>query len=1791
MIKKGSYFILFRPSFRFFITIVSVLFPFLSYCQIAVPKWVDDIGGSGQSIPAQVKTDKQNNIYITGIFQGTVDFDPTAGVYNLTSNGGSFDTYVAKYNAAGGLIWAVAIGGSGLDQVNDLTLDGNGNSTVIGQYDSPVMDADPGPGVFNLNNNGGNDAFIVRLDSNGKFTWAKSVGGGATDYGDRVSTDSNGNVIAVLKYQATVTVGGQTYTSQGTFNGLIIKYDVSGNVLWSINLADTGDCEARAVTIDANNNIIVSGNFSGNDNFNPLGSAYNLNGNGSSMFLVKYTPSGNLIWATSVAGDAVNSNIYLCVNSNNDIFLDGPFSSSLSFNSGQTNINPTGSQDLFLAKYKNDGTFQWVKDIGATNASVYNYGIVASQDDNIYISGFFSGTVDFDPSPTSSAFVSDHGLQDLFFAKYDSDGNYKWAFNVGNQNCNQTLGRNLAVDSNNDVLLVGSFCSTVNFDASKCTTYPLTAQSNIRDSFLAKYIQSAPTVASQITAFSVPQQSAPAVIDQTKLQITVTVPTGTDVSALVPSITTSSGVTLKPASGATQNFTGPVSYTLSASCSSLNYTVNVVFASAGLPLSNPMVCATSGNDGTTNINGSINTYFPPQGNVTLPAGANSITLAPVPATDAYGNSFGTAAIKSGDLLLIIQMQDAAINSSNSTLYGAGNANSGSDALGGTGFIDLGNSGKFEYVTATDDVPLTGGTLTFKGSGAANGAVYSYTNAAPTLTMGKRSFQIIRLPQYSNLKLSSNISPPPFNGNTGGIIAFNVAGNMDFNGYTVDVSGRGFRGGYSLIKVTQGVNLNNLYVANSDDNRVSGKGEGVAGTPRYMWDGYNQVDNAIEGLPAGSGGRGAPANAAGGGNDVNAGGGGGGNGGGGGVGGWGYEVDPGTFPNGGRPGSVSYTGAVDNTRMIMGGGGGGGHANDALTGVKGGVGGGIVLISAASVTGNGTILANGGDGAPGTYGGHPDGSGGGGAGGTVIVKLTNPDPAATLTIHAIGGKGGNTENDPGGSGVQPHGPGGGGGGGIILYAISSGTVVTDVSGGKSGKTNSGVGTAHNAADGSAGAADVLTIASLPPYLQGSGSTCYPVLVTSMNVTNPGLVKHPGDTVNFIIKITNTASGGNAGGVQAYASFATGFNFSSATARYTGAASGPAILNNQGNNNLPVLGDFNIPAGDSVIIDLVVTLACPASGTYNSNAEAVYLDPTRLSTDPNRRITAATNAFTGSNTTYQSGPAGPVPGSNYDGNVATAEDVVVSGGLSNNTIASPAVTSFCTSGTPGTLIGSTPTGGNGIYNYQWQSSADNITFADIAAATAKDYTPPLVTVTTYYRRSVTSGSCMVPLISNVDTLTVTPTPATPVPASPVVNICSGNTATLSISSPQQGLTYNWYDSPAKTNLLFTGTTYVTAVLNASATYYVGAVNGPCSSPLASVQVNVNSVPSGPSVANSQVAVCQGSTATLSISNPQPGLTYNWYTTASGGSAIFTGSSFVTPSMTSNTAYYADAVSSSGCTSTTRTMVNVTVNPLPRLASQDASICPGSSATISATGNNANIVVNWYATAADNNKLFTGNNFVTPNLSANTTYYAEGIDNTTGCISATRNAVDVTMLQQLLAPVVTVNTTTSSSITFQWTAVSGATGYQVSIDNGQTFGAPSSGSNGLTHIVSGLQAQQSITILVQAIGNAPCQLSGSSTAVTALAVSQLGNQIFVANVFTPNGDGKNDVVYVHSPNIKSLKFYIYDQWGELLYTSVSQSDGWDGTYKGKNEPVGVYVYYVEAIMVDGQLVNKKGTITLLR
>ena len=480
-------------------------------------------------------------------------------------------------------------------------------------------------------------------------------------------------------------------------------------------------------------------------------------------------------------------------------------------------------------------------------------------------------------------------------------------------------------------------------------------------------------------------------------------------------------------------------------------------------------CCSLLNDQLNQI-GSINTFYPAPANITVTSGSISIPLNPVPQVDQFGNSYGLMPITAGDLVLIIQIQGADFNSINSNLYGANSASSGPDGLGGTGFISNNFIGQYEFVIAENDVPLTGGILQINGECSNGGLLNTYVNSLATNVSGQNTFQIIRVPRFNNLTLSQDITTTAWNGSVGGVLSFFVFGDFNLNGHTVSVKGKGFRGGYQNVRPS-GASVSDYSTTNN--NLSSGKGEGICGTPRFLWNGANQVDYGVNwvGYPGGNYGRGAPGNAGGGGNVHNAGGGGGAGYGSGGVGGNSYDA-PATWPNGGRPGlGIPF----NNDRLFFGGGGGGGDANNALTGVKGGAGGGIIFIKAGEVIGNGTLNASGTDGQVGVFASAPDGAGGGGGGGGIFFISESNSNTANIILNANAGFGGNTLNDGG----NPHGPGGGGGGGRIFYALQGATVSSTVNLGNSGITNNG--TDHGASNGQPGIVSTIDQTVLGPNL--------------------------------------------------------------------------------------------------------------------------------------------------------------------------------------------------------------------------------------------------------------------------------------------------------------------------------------------------------------------------------------------------------------------------------------------------------------------------------------------------------------------------------------------------------------------------------------------------------------------------------------------------------------------------------------------------------------------------------------
>ncbi|WP_207513278.1 right-handed parallel beta-helix repeat-containing protein [Longitalea luteola] len=187
----------------------------------------------------------------------------------------------------------------------------------------------------------------------------------------------------------------------------------------------------------------------------------------------------------------------------------------------------------------------------------------------------------------------------------------------------------------------------------------------------------------------------------------------------------------------------------------------------------------------------------------------------------------------------------------------------------------------------------------------------------------------------------------------------------------------------------------------------------------------------------------------------------------------------------------------------------------------------------------------------------------------------------------------------------------------------------------------------------------------------------------------------------------------------------------------------------------------------------------------------------------------------------------------------------------------------------------------------------------------------------------------------------------------------------------------------------------------------------------------------------------------------------------------------------------------------------------------------------------------------------------------------------------AVEFTICRQLTNPVISADSVGVNAIRFSWPAVQNTTGYRVSRD-GINWAIPSSGAMGLTHIIAGLKPADTAGLMVKALGSridCPEYLSGRVVSRT------LTDGIYVPNTFTPNGNGQNDVFKVYSNMMRSIRWMVFNQWGEKVFETTELQGAWDGRYKGKPQPVGVYVFVVSGTLSDGTKVTQKGTFNLIR
>jgi|JI9StandDraft_1071089.scaffolds.fasta_scaffold10786_5 hypothetical protein len=404
------------------------------YSNAGVYQWAIKIGSAGNETAEGVSVDASGDVYVSGGFFNTIDFNPGAGVNNLVSSG-SDDIFVAKYSSAGVYQWAIKIGGTGSDVSRSCAYDATGNVYVTGRLGSANADFDPGAGSALLSTAGNDDIFLAKYSSAaGAYQWAFRVGAGNGDSGEGVSTDGSGTAFLTGFFQSTADfnpgAGTNNLISAGNDDIYVASYTSAGAYSWAFRIGGTNQDQGRNVVYSSigTGALAVTGYFAGtNVDFDPSGSTANRSSNGNDdAFVGKYTPAGTFFWAFGFgsAGGAERGE-GIAIDGVGNVYVAGRLNGTADFNpaAGVNNIsNSGGGEDLYVAEYASDGSYQFAFNVGGPNTD-RAAGVSVSSTGDMYITGLFAAAlnVDFDPTAaTVNLTTGNAGNDNVFVAKYST---------------------------------------------------------------------------------------------------------------------------------------------------------------------------------------------------------------------------------------------------------------------------------------------------------------------------------------------------------------------------------------------------------------------------------------------------------------------------------------------------------------------------------------------------------------------------------------------------------------------------------------------------------------------------------------------------------------------------------------------------------------------------------------------------------------------------------------------------------------------------------------------------------------------------------------------------------------------------------------------------------------------------------------------------------------------------------------------------------------------------------------------------------------------------------------------------------------------------------------------------------------------------------------------------------------------------------------------------------------------------------------------------------------------------
>lgn len=395
----------------------------VKYDSIGALEWAFQLGSPSSNLiyPRGINTDAAGNIYLSGVMSGSVDFDPGAGQFVLTSISPAGVVFLAKYSPAGALLWAFTLGGAQGAQAAWLAVSPAGDVSLLGAFSGIFVDFDPGPGTSLLTAAvGGSNLFLARYSPQGQYLWAFAL--------------------PVLPSLDNVSIGqspmGQLFVS-GTFNGSNVDFDPgpglttlsattpnqpflasftpAGSFLWAFSL----DASIRSLSDDRNGGVLVAGDWTGSTDFDPgLGTAMRSALGGRDIFFAGYSAGGQLSWLRSLNGAGAEEARAIVSDASGTIYLAGQFQDSTDFDPGMGLYDlPAGPRRGFLAKYAPGGAFEWVFDL-ELGANEGIYGLAGDNLGRVFVTGALAGgPIDAAPGRDTRN-VKSAGGTDVFASKY-----------------------------------------------------------------------------------------------------------------------------------------------------------------------------------------------------------------------------------------------------------------------------------------------------------------------------------------------------------------------------------------------------------------------------------------------------------------------------------------------------------------------------------------------------------------------------------------------------------------------------------------------------------------------------------------------------------------------------------------------------------------------------------------------------------------------------------------------------------------------------------------------------------------------------------------------------------------------------------------------------------------------------------------------------------------------------------------------------------------------------------------------------------------------------------------------------------------------------------------------------------------------------------------------------------------------------------------------------------------------------------------------------------------------------